>query len=87
MSTEMHQTIANYITQKILNQPNRVLRMDQPLFSAGILDSLTIIDLALFVESTFGVKLKNSELNDSVFDTVNELVALITRKQQNVKPR
>ena len=87
MSTEMHQTIANYITQKILNQPNRVLRMDQPLFSAGILDSLTIIDLALFVESTFGVKLKNSELNDSVFDTVNELVSLITRKQQNVKPR
>lgn len=78
----MHQAIADFIVVKILKTPKRVLKMDEPLLSRGLIDSLTLVDLALFVEETFGVRLKNSDLNVAAFDTVDELVSLISRRQR-----
>jgi acyl carrier protein len=85
MPTEMQQTIADFIVHKILKKPSRVLKMDEPLISRGLLDSLTLVDLAMFVEDTFGVKLKNAELNASTFDTIEQLAKLITTRQSKTK--
>lgn len=81
----MHQAIADFIVKKILKTPNRVLKMDEPLISRGLIDSLTLVDLSLFVEDAFGVHLKNSDLNAAAFDTVDELVSLIIRRQSKHK--
>ena len=82
MSTQMQQVLADFIVRKILKKPNRVLQMDEPLISRGLLDSLTLVDLALFVEDTYAVRLKNSELSASSFDTIAELASLIEEKQK-----
>jgi acyl carrier protein len=79
--TDTHQAIADFIVRKILRTPKRVLKMDEPLISRGLIDSLTLVDLALFVEETFGVRLKNSELNAATFDTADQLASLIARRQ------
>lgn len=81
MSKEIQVTIANFIVREILKKPNRVLKMDEPLISRGLLDSLTLVDLALFVETTFGVRLKNAELSASTFDTIEQLTTLIEERQ------
>jgi len=81
LSKEIQVTIANFIVREILKKPNRVLKMDEPLISRGLLDSLTLVDLALFVETTFGVRLKNAELSASTFDTIEQLATLIEERQ------
>ena len=81
MPTEMQQAIADFVVQKLLKTPNRVLKIDEPIISRGLIDSLNFVDLALFVEDTFGVRLKNSELNAATFDTIEQLANLITRRQ------
>lgn len=81
MSKELIQTLAAYITSKILLQPNRVLKADQPLLSSGLVNSFSLVDLAMYVEDTFGVRIDDAELNKETFDTLAQLAALIQSRQ------
>jgi acyl carrier protein len=82
MSTEMQQTISDFIVQKILKQPKRVIQPADALISSGLIDSFSLVDLALFVEDTFGVRIADSELNASTFDSIEQLVNLIQVRQK-----
>ena len=81
MSQNIAQSLAEFITTKILKQPKRVIQLDEPLISSGLIDSFSLVDLALFVEDTFGVIIDDTELNAQSFDTLNQLVALILQRQ------
>ena len=80
MEEDIVSLLATYIATDILRKPARRPSPDEPLISSGILDSFSLIDLALFVEETFGVHLDTDELNRSVFDTLRELANLIKVK-------
>ncbi|GER81278.1 MAG: hypothetical protein JETCAE02_20260 [Anaerolineaceae bacterium] len=82
MSAEMQKTIADFIAQKILKQPKRVINPTDALISSGLIDSFSLVDLALFVEDTFGVRIADSELNASTFDSVEQLTNLIASRQK-----
>ncbi len=69
--------LAKYIAEDFLKQPNRVISPTEALLSTGLIDSFHLVDLGLFVEDTFGVRIDDSELNASTFDNLNQLVALI----------
>lgn len=79
---EMQQSIANFIAQKILKQPKRVIQPGYALISSGLIDSFSLVDLALFVEDTFGVRIADSELNATTFDSDDQLAALILSRQK-----
>jgi acyl carrier protein len=81
MSEDLIDILARHITGEILHQPNRTLAPDQPLLSGGIVDSFSLVDLAMYVEDTFGVHLDDSELNKETFDTLAQLAALIKSRQ------
>jgi acyl carrier protein len=66
-----------YITSEMLKQPDRVLSPDEPLLSSGLVDSFHLVDLSLFVENNFGVRIDDTELNASSFDNLNQLVSFI----------
>jgi len=63
MSAEMITSMAEYLAKNILKQPQRVIRPDEPLISSGLIDSFSLVDLGLYVEDTFGVRLEDTELN------------------------
>jgi acyl carrier protein len=75
--------IIGYITTEILKDPSRQISEDQPLISSGLIDSFGLVDLALFVEESFGVRIEDVELTASVFDTTQELTQLISQKLGN----
>jgi len=77
MKEEIIQKIGAYIAGEILKQPNRVIKTDQPLISGGLIDSFSLVDLALFVEDNYAVHLDDSELNKETFDTLDQLADLI----------
>mgnify|MGYP001553267025 CR=1 FL=1 len=79
--SQVTDTLGQYIAAKILKQPKRVLREDEALISSGLIDSFSLVDLALYVEDTFGVHLDDSELNADTFDTLGQLDSLIQQRQ------
>ena len=81
MNEELMQKLGVYIAATILKQPSRVIRPDQPLISSGLIDSFSLVDMALFVEDTFGVHIDDSELNADTFDTLEALAALIASRK------
>jgi acyl carrier protein len=81
MTTEMLTALTQFIAEKILRQPGRTIQADAPLISSGLVDSFSLMDLALFVEDTYGVRIEDVELSADTFDTLNQLVALIASRQ------
>jgi acyl carrier protein len=81
----MSDTIAQletFIAKKILKQPSRKIGADEALISGGVIDSFSLMDLALFVEDTFGVRIEDTELNAQTFDNLTQLAALIESRQK-----
>ena len=74
-------TIGDYVSSSILKQSKRKIRADEPLISSGLIDSFSLVDLALFVEDTFGVHIDDTELNAQTFDTLDQLANLIQSRQ------
>jgi acyl carrier protein len=73
--------VEKYIASQILKQPNRKIIATEPLISSGLIDSFSLMDLALFIEDTFGVRIEDTELNANTFDNLNQLAALITARK------
>jgi acyl carrier protein len=73
--------LGEYIATKILKQPKRMIRADEPLISNGLIDSFSLVDLGLFVEERFGVRIDDSELNAETFDSLGQLAAIIEQRQ------
>jgi len=82
MNEELIQKLGEHIAKHIIKQPNRVLRPDQPLLSSGLIDSFSLVDLALYVEDTFGAHIDDSELNAETFDTLEALAALVASRSK-----
>lgn len=81
MHTKIITPLSNYIAGQILKQPDRQLAPDERLISSGLIDSFSLVDLALFVEETFGVPIEDTELNADTFDTLEQLANLIAERQ------
>ncbi len=77
MPSDIAQTLSSYICTQILKQPKRVLRLDEPLISNGLVDSFNLVDLSLFIEQTFNVLIDNTELTRETFDTLDQLASLV----------
>ena len=77
MTNELTSQLASYIARDILKDAGRSIAPDEALLSSGLVDSFSLVDLALFVEDTFGVRIADTELNASTFDTLEQLAALI----------
>jgi acyl carrier protein len=79
--SQVTDSLGQYIAAKILKQPKRVMREDEPLISSGLIDSFSLVDLAMYVEDQFGVHLDDSELNAATFDTLGQLGSLVQQRQ------
>ena len=66
--------------QNICQQPDRVIKDGDKLLSSGLIDSFSLIDVALSVEDIFKVRIEDTELSTDSFDTFEELLNLIKLK-------
>jgi acyl carrier protein len=80
--SEIVPQLEQFIAARILKQPARKIGADEALISGGLIDSFSLMDLALFVEDTFGARLADTELNAQTFDSLNQLAALIEARRK-----
>ena len=74
--------LSTFIATTILKQPQRIIGNDESLISNGLIDSFSLMDLALFVEDTFGVRIEDTELNADTFDNLTQLTSLIESRKK-----
>jgi acyl carrier protein len=76
----MKEQLRSFIVASMIKDPGYPLMDDEPLITGGLVDSFALVELALFIEETFGVKFADPELTAPNMDTVNQIVANIEAK-------
>jgi len=78
---EIETALSEYIRTQVLKRPRYELGDNDPLISSGLIDSFHLVDLSLFVEEAYGVRIDDTELNAETFDTLSELADLIRQRR------
>ena len=81
MTDPILEKLAGYIATEFLKQPGRIISPVEPLLTSGLIDSFHLVDLSIFVENNFGVRIDDAELNASTFDNLEQLTAFIKNRQ------
>lgn len=53
--------------------------LNEPIFSAKVLDSMDVLRLIFTIENTFSVKIKTFEVSLEMFDTIESIAELIDK--------
>ncbi len=75
--SEIIKMIGTKISTEILKMPDKTITADEPLISSGLIDSFSLVDLALQVEDLFSVRIEDFELNVDTFDSLNQLADIV----------
>jgi acyl carrier protein len=59
--------------------PRVTLNDDQDLFKLGYVNSLFALELIVFIENQFGLKLRNEDMQPGNFVTISAMVKLVDR--------
>ncbi len=79
----VEELLRKYIADNILFSNNGYPHPDDTSFlENGIVDSMNVLELVMFVEQKFGVKVEDAEIVPDNFDSVAKLAAFIRRKQE-----
>ena len=77
----VEEKIRTYIAENILFSNNGYPHSDEASFlEEGIVDSMGIMELVMFVDETFGINVEDEELVPDNFDSVSKLAAYIRHK-------
>lgn len=79
----MESIILEYISNELVNKPEILpLHTDTPLLESGILDSLYLLRLVLFLEEQFGVDVAQEDLVPEHFRNVEDICTYLRSQQQ-----
>jgi acyl carrier protein len=79
--TPITKELSQFIATKILKQPNRRISPEEPLISSGLIDSFSLVDLSLYVEERYAVRIDDTELNADTFDSLAQLAEIIQQRK------
>jgi len=57
---------------------------DTPLIDGGFIDSIQILELALFIEETFGVTLVAEDMQVENFASIDAIVVYVSQKMETL---
>ena len=75
--------IKDFIVDTLLMASDRPdIGADEPLTSSGLIDSLGMLRLIMFLEEHFKVQVGDGEVGEQNFGTISRLAAFVDRKRQ-----
>jgi acyl carrier protein len=78
----MESVINEYISREIVQDPAMLpLSNDTPLLEGGILDSLSLLRLVVFLEERFKITVGEADLLPENFDTVNAICSYLRARE------
>ena len=81
---ELKKELREYIVENFLFGDEETKFEDEESFmEKGILDSTGILDVILFIEENYGIKVEDDELVPENLDSINNLSKFISKKQNS----
>jgi len=78
---EIHSQLRDYIAQNLLFTDNGYGYDDDASFlEEGIVDSVGIMELVLFIEENYGLSVEDKDLTPDNFDSINKLAYFIKQR-------
>ena len=77
---QLAQTILDYISREYADSLlGTTIGPDSPLLSSGLIDSLSMVSLKVFLDQTYRVRIPDSEASAEAFDSVNQIIKMLRR--------
>ena len=74
--------VRNFILKNFLfSEDESVLKNDGSLIASGAIDSTGVLELIMFVEQTFGIKVADEEMIPENLDSVEKIIGYVNRKK------
>ena len=78
----METVINDYISRELVQDPALLPLADEtPLLESGILDSLSLLRLVVFLEERFGITMGDADLLPENFASVNTICAYLRARE------
>ena len=77
MSDQILDKLADYVQRKVSKDPTRPLEPDTPLVSSGLVDSLSLISVLVYIEDEFGVVIPDEAATAAAMNTIRQIGAMI----------
>jgi acyl carrier protein len=79
--------VREFVTDKVRHATQGDVQMEdsESLLLSGLVNSLTIVEIILFVETEFGVDITANGIQVEDFDSVDSICALLDRHSQLVR--
>ncbi len=77
---QMTETILDYVRREYEDAlQGAEITADTPLISSGLIDSLSMVSLKVFLDHTCRLRIPDSEASAEAFDSVTSIVAMLRR--------
>jgi acyl carrier protein len=70
----------NFIAGRSISEKESVLSDDDSLIDSGIIDSTGILEVVMFIEEKYLIKVEDDELVPENLDSINNLLSFLKRK-------
>ena len=77
----LQQQIRDFVTSNFYVADPKSLEDRTSLLDQGIIDSTGVLEVIMFIESTFGVTVEDSEMLPENLDSIERIAAFVARKQ------
>ncbi|MBT9189051.1 acyl carrier protein [Zobellia russellii] len=77
----MKDKIVSYIKNKLASEPIEEIEVDEDLLGSGLVDSIGMVQLILFIETEAAIKVLPEEMTIENFMTINQMLRFIDSKQ------
>lgn len=75
----VREKLRTYITHTLMRDEEYRLTDDEGIITGGLMDSFSLAELAVYVESELGVHIPDPELTVAKMDTLDQMVARVMR--------
>ena len=80
-------TVENFIANELLFGNNQnPIDHDQDLIDSGLLDSVAVLRMILFIEEQFGIHIEDGEVLPDNFRSINMVKSFVQNKQNATSP-
>ena len=77
----LQQQIRDFVTTNFYVPDPKALDDATSLLDHGIIDSTGVLEVIMFIESTFGVSVEDSEMLPENLDSIERIAAFVAKKQ------
>jgi acyl carrier protein len=76
-AAKVREGLRAFITRALIRDPAYPLRDDEPIITAGLMDSFALAELAVFIEREWNVYIPDPDLTVERMNTLDQIVARV----------